>query len=603
MHEFWIDFSVLENYDPGQPSLLLDDEGKEWGRFQLDKRDPVSIDQIPKHLIQAFIAAEDHLFFDHCGVSFKGMIRAVLVNIYRGRVAQGASTITQQLVKLLFLDSGKNIKRKLKEQVYALLVERQFTKDQILETYLNHVYFGCGIYGVEAASQRFWGKSVKDITIDEAATLAGIVKHPNRYCPLLYPLSSQQRRNIVLYSMAERLNFIDLKTCKELQKKDVVTVASGVENLAPHLKETIRIFLEDLLGKEMLYSGGLKIQTTLNAVLQQVAEKQFRSHFLNLKKRFSDDVDGALISINSKTGEVKALVGGFDFEKNKWNRALQARRQFGSIFKPIVYAAAIQDGMRFDDVLVDEPLEVIVNNILWCPKNHDDTFVGKMTLAKALATSNNIVSAKVLLKIGVNKVVDLANQFNFSGRVDPVPALALGCLSGTAKDAVGMYNVFANHGVYVEPHFLKWVKTSFGKKFWKSSVKKHRILDSQISDQVAKVMSYGMERVRRNVPKKWLNVQSIGKTGTTNDSRTCWFCGATPELTTALYIGYDDNRSLGLNVYPPRTIVPIWLAFNKALDCKEKEFVFDPSLRERWVDLNTGKEVSFKSENAIPILI
>jgi len=598
----WIDFSILEHYNPGRPSIVLDDEGKEWARFQLDRREPIPLERMPAHLIQAFIAAEDWNFFKHRGISYKGIIRSTLVNLYHGRKVQGASTITQQLVKLLFFDSQKTFSRKLKEQLYALLVEQQFTKEQILEAYLNHVYFGCGIYGVQAAAQRFWGTQVGELSVDQAASLAAVIRNPAQYCPLLCPLSCERRRNVILYNMM-KLGFI---TEDEYNERKAVALQVNEEKekgLAPHLKEALRQFLEDLVGKATLYTGGLTIQTTLNQQAQEHAEHVFNEQCAKLQQKFTNDVDGGLIAIDVKTGGINALVGGVDFVRSKFNRALQARRQLGSVFKPLVYAAAIEAGRNFTETEIDEPIEIVQDNKHWSPNNYNMKFNGEVTLAYALSHSNNIVTIKTLLNIGVEKVIALAQKCHLQGPFYPYPSLALGCIDATLKEAAGMFNVFANNGVYVEPHSIKWVKSRWGTKIWKHSPVKERVLASHVSDQVANVLELGLQRVRKWFANEWIDSQAISKTGTTNDSRTCWYLGSTPDITTAVYIGCDDNRSLGKNVYPLRTAFPIWLKFNRAVPAATKTFSYDPSLREVVINENTGKLAWFKDDEVISLLI
>ena len=364
-----VDFSILEHYEVGKPSIVLDDQGNEWARFEKDKRDPLDIEQMPIHLINAFVAAEDHSFFTHCGISFKGIARSLLVNLYSGKKVQGASTITQQLIKLLFVGSSRTFSRKIKEQIVAVVVEQQYSKDQIFQTYANHVYFGCGIYGVEAASQRFWSKSARDLTIAEAATLAGIVKSPGRYCPLLFPRSSQHRRNIVLRSMYQ-CGFISREQYEYEIEQPVDIIMPHDEACGMHLKEMIRIFLESLYDKELLYNGGLKIQTTINIAMQKNAEIQFHKHVTDLREKSQKPIDGALLCMEGKTGAVKALIGGYDFSTSQFNRATQAIRQIGSTIKPLVYAAALEQGFSFADVLEDEPLKIVSGNQIWEPRNN-----------------------------------------------------------------------------------------------------------------------------------------------------------------------------------------------------------------------------------------
>ncbi len=586
IHNHIIDFSMLEHNNPGRPSILLDDEGNEWARFQLDRREPIKFDQMPEHLINTFIAAEDWDFFNHSGISWKGIIRSILVNVYYGRKVQGASTITQQLVKLLFFDSQKTFKRKIKEQLCALLIERQFTKKQILQTYLNNVYFGCGIYGVEAASQRFWSKHAHELSVDEAAVLAGVIRSPGRYCPLLYPLSCKKRCNIVLRKML-LLGFISQEEYEQAEGKLLVIEKGTHQVCAPHLRESMRIFLKKLVGKATLYGGGLQIQTTLNQKMQMIAQQAFYDECSRLRQELGKDVDGALITIDSKTGAIKALVGGFDFAISKFNRALQARRQIGSVFKVVVYAAALQEGMTFADTEIDEPFELVQGNQVWQPNNFNKRFNGQVTLAYALSHSNNIVTIKTLLRIGVHKVIALAKKCRVGGTFHPYPSLALGCVDATLQEAAGMFNVFANNGMYMEPHSITWVKDQWGTKFFKISLEKEQVLSSQIAGKVASILRLGVNRVRKVFGKRWIQGEAISKTGTTNDARTCWFVGSTPTLTTAVYVGCDDNHSMGKNIYPLYTALPIWLTLNKAVETSQQTFTKDPSLHQAGIVLRT----------------
>jgi len=603
IHNHTIDFSILSQYTAGRPSLLFDDEGNEWGRFQLDRRDPVDGARLPQHLINAFIAAEDWDFFTHHGISWKGIIRSIAVNIYQGRKAQGASTITQQLVKLLFFDSKKTFTRKVKEQLYAVLVECQLTKEQILYTYLNHVCFGCGIYGVEAASQRFWSKHAHEISLDEAATLAGIIRSPARYCPLVYPLSAQKRRDVILAKM-KHLHFITEQEYETALVQPVETKDKNCDTFAPHIKEMLRIQLESIVGKTALYSGSLHIQTTINKKMQEAAQESFKTEMTKLRKEFGDELDGGMIVLDRKTGEIKALVGGFDFVVSKFNRAMQARRQIGSILKPLIYTAAIEQGMTFADTEVDEPTEWSHNNTVWAPKNYNKKFNGTITLAYALSHSNNIVSIKTLLKVSAQSVINLAKKCRIRSNFHTYPSLALGCVDTTLCEGAGMFNVFANDGVYVEPYLLSWVKDRWGTRIYKAVTESERIIDSRIVGQVKAILCLGLQRVKKMYSaQNWIKSEAMSKTGTTNDSRTCWFIGSTPTLTTAVYVGFDDNRSMGNNVYPIRTAFPIWLAFNRVIESTEKTFSYDPSLQKKVIDERTGLPCELGKPGAISILV
>ena len=599
----WVDFSTLEHYTHGKPSVLLDDEGKEWMRFSFDRRHPVDIAAVPEHLIQAFVAAEDHAFFNHPGISWKGILRSILINIYYGRVVQGASTITQQLVKLLYTDSRRTLARKIKDQFFALLVEQQFTKEHILQMYLNHICFGCGIYGVEAASQRFWSKKAQDLTLDESALLAAIVKNPTHYCPLLYPLSAQKRRTSVLHSMMQQ-GFISREDYEHYKGMPVCLNVPESNCLAPHLKEMIRIYLESLVGKKKLYAGGLIVQTTLNRFMQEQAEKSFHEQVVVLRKGSMPHVDGGLITIAGKSGQIKALVGGFDFNSSQFNRVMQARRQMGSIFKPIIYAAALEKGMNFAQTDLDEPLQITQSNSSWQPRNHSRNFEGIMTLARALAYSNNIISVKTLLAIGFNPVIELAKKFHLSDSLQPYPSLALGCIDTTLKEVVGMFNVFAQNGNYIEPHCIRWVKDEWGTKIMNYKPQKESVITSRVSGQVAKVLSIGMDRARKRYGvQQWIDCEAIGKTGTTNDSCTCGFVGATPDFTTAIYLGDDTNSSLGNNVYAVSTTFPIWKNLYKNIPHHKKQFFYDTSLKEITINGRTGNPCSPHDTEALTIFI
>lgn len=597
----WIDVSMLEHYDPGRPSIVLDDDGNEWTRFALDRREPVSLTQLPTHLIEAFLSAEDWNFFSHYGISWRGILRSTMVNLYHGRKVQGASTITQQLVKLLFFDGSKTFSRKLKEQLYALVIEQQFTKQQILEIYLNHVYFGCGIYGVEAAAQRFWGIAAASLSVAQSAMLAGIICSPANYCPLLHPLSSEYRRNIVLASMFKR-GVINRTTYDAAKNEPLNIMQSSQKICGAYVKEMIRQFLEDLVGKQELYSGGLTIQITLNQKLQCVTEDAFAKQIAQLQNDLNKEVEGAVIAMEAQTGEIKALVGGSDFSRSSFNRAVQARRQFGSVFKPVVYAAAIEHGLQFNDVVVDEPIQLYQGDAVWSPHNWNHTFNGPITRAFALSHSNNIVAIKTLLDIGAHKVIDVAQRCHLPGPYFPYPSLALGCLDGTLKQAAAMFNIFANDGLYVEPYYIRWIKDRWGTKIYKKEVIQERIFARNVVGKVAKVLMHGLKRIRKWF-QEWFESEAISKTGTTNDSRTCWFIGSTPTLTTAVYIGNDDNRSLGRNVYPVRTAFPIWLAITQSIAKAGERFTFDPTLQSQVINEKTGQPCQSDDPDAIDIFI
>jgi penicillin-binding protein 1A len=598
----WIDFSPLEHSSQSKPTIVLDDEGREFVTFSKDKRESIELQKIPEHVIKAFVAAEDHAFFSHNGVSFKGIIRSALINLIHWQIIQGASTITQQLVKLLYTSSERSYIRKIKDQLLALLVERQYSKEQILQTYLNNVCFGCGIYGVQAASKRFWNKEPAQLSLEEGAALAAIVKSPTAYCPLLNPLSCEHRRNIVLNSMRV-LNFISDDLYVQAIAKPLELAVPFHSTSGWHAKEAIRMFLEERFGKDMVYDTGMVVKTTFNPTMQIAAEEAFKNHITELKNWLTPHLDGGLLCMEVKSGGIKALVGGYDFNSSKFNRALQAQRQIASSFKPIIFAAALAEGKTFANTEIDEPLEIESGGDIWRPNNHTMEFVGQMTLAKALALSNNIIAIKLMLEIGIDKVIALSKKFRISAYLPPYPSLALGCVDTTLKEVAAMFNVFANDGVYVKPYFIEWVKNEVGSKIYKAEQESEQIISPRVSGQVAHVLSIGLNRARKWYKDGWPDCQAFGKTGTTNDYRSTFFVGATPEYTTSIYIGRDDNKTFG-KVYGATTSFPIWKNMFAQLPAKKKFFSFDPSLKEITIDGKTGQPVADPKESgALTILV
>ncbi len=598
-----VDFSALEQYQQAVPTILLDDQGVEWARFCKDKRDPIAYHDVPACVVQAFVAAEDWHFFNHGGISLRGILRSLCVNLYHGKKMQGASTITQQLVKLLFLDSKKTFSRKIKEQLYAILIEYSYTKEQILQAYLNNIYFGCGIYGIEAAAQRFWAKHATDLTIQEAAVLAGIVQCPNKYCPLIAPLTCERRRNQIFSKMVA-VGFISHEQ-KDIFVQEPLLVQTYLKNkeYGQYAKEVIRTFLEAEFKKGALYTDGLVVQTTINSAMQCAAEQAFEVGCKEVQERLLLPINGALICVDNESVGIKALVGGLNFGQSQFNRAFQARRQLGSIIKPFVYATAFEHGLQPFETEIDEPIEVIYDAVCWKPNNYDKKFRGMITRAYALSCSNNIVTIKTLLKTGIDPLLQLLKSMDLEAEIVPYPSLALGCIDVTPKEAVGMFTLFARKGLYKKPHLISWVKDRWGKKIYKQEHVEKQIIPWRIADQVAALLMIGTQRLKKIWGKDWLSCQVLGKTGTTNDSRTCWFAGSTPSYTTLVYMGCDDNSSMGKNVFPIKTAFPVWFNFHKSIQEPMRIFSYHRSLKEEWINKKTGELVSFDDPEAIRILV
>lgn len=591
-HFPWQDILTHNTLKTAAATIVLDDENNELFRFQRIKHEPLSHEQLTPIIINSFTCAEDWQFFNHHGLSWTGIARSLLVNVYHGEKIQGASTITQQLVKLVFFNQEKHYSRKIKEQWYALMIEKSCTKEQILLAYLNHVYFGCGIYGVQTACKKFWNKNIRDITIDEAALLAGIIKSPQRYCPLYRPLSAKKRRDTILMLMKNR-NIITFKEYNEAITKPINIINIESRPWLLHAYETIRTTAEKIVGRTMLYDSGLTIKTTLNQAQQKYAYEQFTTHITKLRKKIHPTVDGALIAMKVTTGEIKAIIGGFNFFDSQFNRAIQAKRQLGSVFKTIVYAAAIEKGAMLSEIEIDEPISITENNAnIWQPRNYNRIFCGPITLAYALARSNNIATIKTIQKTGLDYVINLAKKAHLTAPMLPYPSLALGCLDTTLMEAVGMFNIFANHGQYTEPHLISSIKDSWGKSLYKRHKKQEQIFSSITSDQVARVLRYSTDRLNKLSNNTLLSTEAISKTGTTNQARTCWFIGSTPEITVGVYIGRDDNAPMGNNIYPVHTAFPIWLAYIKKYPGLTKKFSIDPALKEITINGNSGQNTN-----------
>lgn len=593
----WIDLSALERASRGRPTVLLDDEGNEWARFQLDRRDPIPLAAVPQHLVEAFLATEDHTFFDHYGISIRGILRSLAINIIRGRKVQGASTITQQLVRQLFLNYERTFTRKTKEQVLSLVVEYQFTKEQILESYLNHIYFGVNIYGIQAAAQRFWGIAATDLQPHQSAVLAAIVRSPNHYCPLLNEKAALERRNLVLNLMYQR-GYLSEETLKHEKSQPLGLLQERPPIIAPHMREEIRHIVEEKYGRHALYGGGLIIQTTLNQKAQRHAQKVFSTHFANFSK-IDTQLDGALVCIDTQTAGIRALIGGKDFGVSQYNRALQAKRQMGSTFKPIVYAAALESGHTLRDTLIDEPLQSITD---WQPHNVLGKFEGTITLAHALMVSNNIIPIKLFLEMGAQKVIDCAKRLHLTGGLVPYPSLALGCVESTPLQSAAIFNTFVNRGIYQEPYLIEWIKDEQGKKIWKHTPYSERAISWEVSSQLLQGLRLVADHLHHRL-KNWVAGDVAGKTGTTNEHRTCWFAGSTPTHTTIIYLGRDDNKTLKNRIFSTWHACPLWIDFNKEIEDPQSTFYFAPQLQKIIIHGHTGDPYPTQTPETVTVLV
>lgn len=581
-----------------KPTIVLDDQGHEWTRFQSVHKQYCQISMMPLPLINAFLATEDHEFFSHAGVSVRAIMRALLMNLVKGERVQGASTITQQLVKLVYFDASKLFSRKIKEQIFAILVERLYAKEFILEAYLNTIYCGCGIYGVQAAAEVFWQKPLSELTLAEVATIAGIVRNPRNYCPLLNPTAAQKRRNVVLQRMLA-CNFITTDEYNQA-REEPLNLTIKQPTFAHHLREMIRSMLENIVGHEKLYNHGYVVQTTLNRASQLNAEFFCKKHIAGLRTKTRLPLDGGLLCIEVQSGAIKALVGGYDYVSSQYNR-VKAHRQLGSIIKPFLYGVALEQGADLRDVEIDEPLTMQFGNQTWSPRNFNRIFDGTMTLAKALMTSNNIIAIKTLLRIGYQPLITLLKELHITQDIQPYPSLALGCIDVTLWQATAMMNIFAHRGKYEEPYYIEWIKDQDGKKIWRHQRMSQSVIPWRTANCIAKILEQIIVRLEKRFGAQ-LPCAAFGKTGTTNDARSLWFVASTPTYTTGVYLGCDDNRAIG-DTYASLTAFPLWLDFTMLLPAPQKEFVYEPSLREIIVDRDNGHPPMTKDAKIIKLLI
>jgi penicillin-binding protein 1A len=595
-HHAWLDVHALMQLPKTTVTRVLDDEGNELFRLEKDHRLPIPLSHMPEKVIAAFIAAEDHNFFNHPGICIRGIARSTLTNIKKRRLAQGASTITQQLVKILFFDSKKTFARKLKEQVVAFIIEAHYSKEQILELYLNHIYFGGGIYGVEAACQRFWGKSIAHISTAQAATLAAIVKAPSRYCPLFDTERVLPRRNATIRVMKKLGIITPLQTEQALQEPLTVKAHPAPDG---YIKQAIIAELEKLVGRHALYHESFTVKTTFNACLQEALAYSFRTQCAALRSTITPELNGGAIVIDHATGAIKAMVGGFDFNSSNFNRALFARRQMGSILKPLVYACALEEGATLAQIEVDEPLSINQAGGIWQPNNASKTFSGPMTLARALLRSNNIIAIKTLLKCRPDHFHTLATAAGLTMPSAVFPALALGCIDETPRSVANYFSIFACQGIYHTSYFINYVASENGVKLWRHTPTSHRVVSAEVAGQIQSVLYERMEKFK-SLHHETATPAAIGKTGTAHESRTCWFVASTPSLTYA-YIGRDDNKPLGEHTLASRTTLPFWFTFARAAQLPHKAFTWDSNLMLVPMDEWTGELFSSPEEHSIKI--
>lgn len=568
----------ITHYEADLSTIVYDRNQKVITRLFHENRTWVPFDKISTFMKQAVIAAEDSSFYDHKGVDPRAILRSAWINLRHGRTMQGASTITQQLARNLFLTREQTLDRKVREAILALRLERVFTKDRILEMYLNMIYFGHGAWGIHSAAQLYFNKEPSDMTLSEAAVLAGIIKAPEYYTPKRHPDRAALRQQYVLNRMREdgviTAEEADSAGKIELDSQNLEKPALMFDK-APHFISYI--LFDHLLpkyGSDMVYRGGLRVYTTIDLDVQTDAEEAIQG----LKS------EGAIVALEPSTGEILALVGGKDFEESKFNRATQAFRQPGSAFKPFVYTAALKEGIRPVDHVFDAPL-TYDNGIdergrrnIWEPGNYTGKYHGEVTILEALTHSYNTVAVRVGHLTGIDRILTLARDAGFTSPHLPADlSLSLGSASVTPLEMASAYSVFANGGFRIRPYGIKRVTTAAGEILEQHgpepvpAVAPELVLS--IRSVLENVVRAGTGR-RAQIP----GYETFGKTGTTNEYSDAWFAGGLPGLVTVVYAGHDDHKSLGTPGTGGAVAAPVWKAFvEKAVTKLPVRQHFDPA--------------------------
>ena len=570
--------TALETIQPLQGTKLYDDNDEPISELHVERRFFVPLAQIPQSLRDAVIATEDRRFYSHWGVDPIGIARAVLQNYRRGRIVEGGSTITQQLAKVLFLTPDKSLGRKLREAVLALELERRYSKDRILEMYLNQVYFGQGAYGVEAAARSYFGKPVAELNLREAALLAGLPRAPSSYSPFEHGAAAQRRRDVVLRRMAE-FGTISDDEAKRLAKTDLGLIPpERRRTTGQYFLDYVQQALEAKYGADLLFKGGLNVYTTLNPAMQLSAEQALRDGLKavesrSAKTRPGEHPEGAVVTLEPQTGYVKAMVGGYDFLRSEFNRAVQAKRQPGSAFKPFIYIAALEAGLTPATQIDDSPVSYAVgpNGQAWKPENYDRKFRGPTTLQQAMEESVNVVTVKLQERVGLSKTIQVARRLGISSPLDLNLSLALGTSDLALLEITSAYSALANQGVWMPPVTVRYVTDAQGKLLEEHVPEGREALTPETAYVITQMLRGVVERGTGQAAKV-LGRPIAAKTGTTNDYSNAWFVGFTTRLTTGVWVGYDRPRSLGKDETGSRVAVPIWVAYmGKILGDSPKE--------------------------------
>jgi len=577
-----------------QATMIYDAHDRVVFTLFTEQRTDVPLNRVSPHLIAAVLAAEDRRFFAHRGLDFRRVISATLANVRAGRIVEGGSTITQQLVRMTNGDRSRTFDRKLREILTAMAIERRFPKDAILQTYLNKVYLGEGFYGVEAASRGYFGKPAADVTAEEAATIAALIQSPVKYTQDTYASRVRARRNWILAAMREQ-HLLEASACREAiaaplrlsvvmatapmpgavdAKTEKTDKADKVDKTGLYFKEAVRQQLITLLPSSQVLSGGLRVYTTVDMSMQAAAEQAVRERLRALERGARDEgaspLQGSLVALDPQTGYVKALVGGRSFVESPFDRARQARRQPGSAFKPFVFASAIELGYEPGTLLRDLDLPINAGTGTqepWqTPYLPRDTHEARdMTMREALVVSSNRAAVHLIQQIGLSSVLTFAQRVGINSRLPAVPSLALGSGEVTLLEMTSAYGVFANQGVRAEPILIRRVESASGDVLFRADPAAHRVVNEDTAFLVTSMLTDVITRgTGSEVRRQGFTLPAAGKTGTTNGFADAWFIGFTPRLAAGVWIGRDDPHEIRKRGFAATVAAPAWATFMKA---------------------------------------
>ncbi|MCG2726096.1 MAG: PBP1A family penicillin-binding protein [Elusimicrobia bacterium] len=624
----------LDEYAPSLTTYIYDINKEIIAELSIERRAFLPLNEIPVDLQNAVIAMEDHNFFKHWGISPKGIMRALMRDIMHRRAAQGGSTITQQLSKLIFLKPEKTITRKIKEMFLSIQIERSFSKQEILQMYLNQIYWGGGVYGVQAAARLYFDKDVSKMTLADCAFLAGLVASPGTYSPSKDEKKAKHRRSLVLNRMLDR-GYITGEEMEEVLKEPVPIEKSSMFTVkAPYFVEHIRRYLSDKYGSAQLWKGGLKIYTTLDMSIQKVAEEEMEKQ---LKYRDEEQakyvlnnsspnnplstatLQGSFVMLDVKTGAIRAMIGGRDYNESEFNRATQSKRQAGSTFKPFVWMSALMSAYTPATMVEDSPMAFYYNGKdwrllegatdsysidfaiqpfvgdkdfkIWVPSNYSDKFMGRIPLRRALELSRNLTSVYLVNRVGPTLVVDVAHKAGIESYLSPVPSVGLGTSLVTNLEMANAFGTFANAGIYTDPFSILKVVDAQGKILESYTPREEERFSPQNCYVLLNMMKGVVERGTGSYVKR-LKRPIAGKTGTSQESKDLWFIGMTPDLVAAGWVGYDDYSFPTLKHWTGGGVVAPWWTeiMKKALEDKPVSNFFVPDdIVFVTIDPTTGK--------------